>query len=679
MYVDFGGMKFFNARHGFAEGNKMLKAFANLLAHMFGTENCCHIGADHFAAIADEVGLEDKLKGVFREFGKQYDGKTPPVHVGIYPHRIEDVPISLACDRAKLACNTLRGTYASAFRYYNASLRNDTLQRHYFVENLDTAIREGWIQLYLQPIIRATSGMVCDAEALARWNDPKRGIMSAASFIPALEEAGLIYKLDLYMLDQVLDEVRTQMEHNDRPVVPHSINLSRSDFDACDIVEEIRKRVDAAGVARDRITVEITESVIGRDFEFMKEQVQRFQTLGFPVWMDDFGSGYSSLNALRSIKFDLIKFDMSFMRRLDEGKEGKIILTELMRMANSLGVDTVCEGVETKEHVRFLQEIGCSKLQGYYFGKPMSIQTICNLYDRDALLAEENPEESQYYESIGRANLFDLGVMCGDDQSALQNTFSTIPTAIIEVKGNEATYVRSNSSYRELARRVFGIDAQSERVDLSDFNLAHGTAFALAIRRCCEKGGHTFFDERLHDGSVIHSFVRRIAVNPVTGSVAIALVVLSVSDASQSASFAEMAKVAAMAANFMVLYMIDPQTGHYTEHSPSSEFDSLGLSRSGDDFFADVVRDAPKAIDPADIERHLRVLTKDNIMQEIQKNGLFVHNYRLLLNGKSVPVSLRASLAHERDGQKIILGVNRMHAEESATLAQPSDYAELLR
>ncbi|MDO4798484.1 MAG: EAL domain-containing protein, partial [Coriobacteriales bacterium] len=408
-------------------------------------------------------------------------------------------------------------------------------------------------------------------------------------------------------------------------------------------------------------------------------QVQRFQALGFPVWMDDFGSGYSSLNALHSIKFDLIKFDMSFMRRLDEGEEDRIILTELMRMANSLGVDTVCEGVETKEQIRFLQEIGCSKLQGYYFGKPMPIQTIRNLHDLDVLLTEENPEESQYYESIGRVNLFDLGGICGEDQNALQHTFSTIPTAIMEVKDDVATYVRSSSSYRELTKRIFGIDVRNERVDLGNFNLAHGTAFVLALRKCCKKGGRTFFDERLYDGSVIHSFVRRLAVNPVTGSVAITLAVLSVSDASQSASLADIAKIAALSANFMVLYTIDPQTGRYTEHSSSSEFDSLGLARSGNDFFADVVRDAPTAIDPADMERHLRVLTKDNVMREIQRNGLFVHNYRLLLDGKSVPVSLRATLANELDGQKIILGVNRVCAEKPTALELPGDYVELLR
>ena len=154
-----------------------------------------------------------------------------------------------------------------------------------------------------------------------------------------------------------------------------SINLSRSDFDTCDIVEEIIARVDASGIGRDKLTIEITESAVGADFEFIKKQVNRFREQGFAVWMDDFGSGYSSIDLLQSMEFDLIKFDMSFMQRLDEGNNGKIILTELMKMATALGVDTLCEGVETEEQLRFLQEIGCAKLQGYYYCKPITFET----------------------------------------------------------------------------------------------------------------------------------------------------------------------------------------------------------------------------------------------------------------------------------------------------------------
>ena len=235
--------------------------------------------------------------------------------------------------------------------------------------NIDRAIQEKWIRVYYQPIVSAKDGKVCDEEALARWIDPTEGFLSPADFIPFLESAGLIYKLDLFVLEEALEKIRRRQEAG-LEVVPQSINLSRSDFEGRDIVEEIRRRVDAAGVGHDMITVEITESIIGSNFEYMNEQVKRFRENGFAVWMDDFGSGYSSLDVLQSIEFDLIKFDMSFMRKLDQGENGKIILTELMRMASKLKLDTVCEGVEKEEHVSFLREIGCSKLQGYYFGKP---------------------------------------------------------------------------------------------------------------------------------------------------------------------------------------------------------------------------------------------------------------------------------------------------------------------
>ena len=157
------------------------------------------------------------------------------------------------------------------------------------------------------------------------------GFLSPADFISELEDARLIYKLDLYVLEQVLKKIRSRMNAKEE-IVPQSINLSRSDFETCDIVEEIRKRVDDAGVERNMISVEITEGIIGENFDYMKEQISRFQDLGFKVWMDDFGSGYSSLNVLHSISFDLIKFDQSFTKKLLEEERGRIILKDMMKM-----------------------------------------------------------------------------------------------------------------------------------------------------------------------------------------------------------------------------------------------------------------------------------------------------------------------------------------------------------
>ncbi len=814
LYIDFSGMKFFNARHGFAEGDKILQSFARLLSGAFSNENSCRIGADHFAVLTEEEGVEEKLNRIFREFGELYGGKTPPVHVGIYPYRIEDVSASTACDRAKLACTSLKGSYTSAYCYYDEELREEALLKHYVIENFDTAIREKWIQVYLQPIVRAVNEKVCDVEALARWNDPEKGVLSPAAFIPVLEETGLICKLDLYMLDRVLEAIKIQSEEGFY-VVPHSINISRADFDACDIVEEIRKRVDAAGVKRDRITVEITESVIGSNLEFMKEQVERFRRLGFPVWMDDFGSGYSSVKVLQSIKFDVIKFDMSFLRKLDEGKERKVILTDLMRMASSLDTDTVCEGVETKSQVRFLREIGCSKLQGYYYSRPIPFDAIRDMHKNSALIENENPEESDYYESIGKMNLFDLGVIANEDNDALQKTFSNIPIAVLEVKDGEAKYVRNNRAYQDFAKRFFGIDVADGQMALRQTDDEAISTCLSVVKQCSENGNRVFFDNKTADGSVIHSFARRIAVNPVTGSAAVAIAVLSITESDEKTTYADIAKslaadyyniyvidldtndyieyssnvggeelsierhgkeffesarretmtriyeedrepflalftkenvlrdldaqgvftttyrlidtgtpmyvnmkitrmqggdriilgisiidahmkqqeeekklrqetvslgrIAALAGNYIALYIVDPVTERYIKYSSSQEYTKLGLTERGEAFFTQVQTDGAEVLYPEDMERLLCVLTKDNVLREIRQNGIFIHNYRLLIDGKYVPVSLRAALIREADGEKIIFGVNKLFTKEPAANELGIIYSHIAR
>ena len=792
IYCDFCGLTGFNRKNGYAEGDKLIQAFAELLVTYFGKESCCRLAQDNFAVYTDEDGLEAKLEKLFEEWHSLNGGKSLPVRAGIYVDDNPQLEIGVACDRAKMACNVHRNSYVSIYEYFTEKLQEKDAVRQYILDNLDRAMQEKWIKAYLQPIVRAVNEKVCDVEALARWVDPENGVLSPASFIPVLEDAGLIYKLDLYMLDRVLEIIKLQIDAGFN-VIPHSINLSRSDFDACDIVEEIRKRVDASGVDRNKITIEITESVLGNDLVFMKEQVERFRKLGFPVWMDDFGSGYSSMDVLQSIQFDLIKFDMSFIKKYDEGGNAKVILTELMRMATSLGVDTVCEGVETASQVRFLQEIGCSKLQGYYYSKPIALQTFLEMDQKNALIENENPKESDYYESIGRVNLFDLGVIASGDDNAIQRSFNTVPIAVLEINGDKARYLRSNRSYQLFTKRFFNYDISNDPLDLKNPEGAKWSNYLSEVKQCCKSGNSIFFDGKASDGFVFHFFARRLHVNPVTGATAVAMAVLSVSKPDEKTTYADIAqslaadyynlfvidldsdeyteyssrigveelsivrrgkdffasakrdtmtriyeedrasflalftkekvlrdldrqgvftttyrlidtgtpmyvnmkitrlrggnrlilgvsiidahmkqleeekklrqerislgRIAALSPDYIVLYTIDPVTGHYIQYNASKEYESFGLAKQGDDFFGDVVRDAPKAIAPDDIERHLRILTKENMLREIREHGLFIHKYRLLLGGKNVPAGLKATLIRESDGEKIILGV----------------------
>ena len=420
---------------------------ADILAEEFGQKGCARFAQDHFAAFAPEEGLRERLDVVIGKCGATNGGKTLPIRIGIYPNRLESVDIATACDRAKLAANEWKWRKESYYSFFDMHMLEEERSRQAIIDNLERAIDEGWIQVYYQPIVRSTNGKVCDVEALARWHDPVRGMLMPSAFIPVLEEAMLIHKLDLCVVRQVLHHIKANEELGNKSV-PASINFSRMDFDAYDLVEEICTLVDEAGVDRKLLNIEITESVVGRDFKFMREQIDRLRAQGFRVWMDDFGSGYSSLEVLQSLKFDLIKFDMGFMRRLDEGEEGKIILTEMMKMATSLGVDTVCEGVETSDQVRFLQEIGCSKLQGYHFMRPVPPKKIIEKYTKLIPDGFEEPREADYYDIMGKVNLFDLSFLANMDDSVAKNTFDTVPMGIMEL--NSSGTLRS--SYAAISR-----------------------------------------------------------------------------------------------------------------------------------------------------------------------------------------------------------------------------------
>ena len=663
LYMDFSGMKFYNTRHGFAEGDKLLRAFARVLIKIFGAERCCRIGADHFAVQTEETGLEEKIRNMLAECREMNGGKTLPLHVGVYPRQAESVHTSVACDRAKLACTALRGRYGMAVNYYSQDLNDDAEKKQYIIENIDRAIEEKWIQVYYQAIIRVANDRVCDEEALSRWIDPVRGFLSPADFIPALEESKLIYKLDLFVVEQVLEKIKKMAEVG-MYVIPQSVNLSRSDFDSCDIVEEIRRRVDDAGVDRSLLTIEITESVIGSDFDFMKEQVARFQKLGFKVWMDDFGSGYSSLDVLQSIHFDLIKLDMRFMQQFNSGDDCRIILTELVKMAIGLGVETVCEGVEREDQIEFLQEIGCTKAQGFLYSRPLPFSAILNMIQTGKDIRYENPAETEYYATLGRVNLYDVAVIAGEGDDSLRRYFDTLPMAIVEVNGTRAQYARCNKSYRDFMEQVFGItlSGQSQALDETGMPGGHGAAFMGAVMRCSRDGNRAIVDEPIDEKTTIHIFIRRVAVNPVTGTAAIAVAVLAVVDAegNTDASFADVSR--ALSSDYLNLYYVDTATDQFIEYTPDAGHDNLAVERRGGDFFNASAKDAQVFIYKEDRDYFIDSFTKENILRTIDEHGTFTLTYRLLVGQTPTYVNMKA-VRMRTDATHIIIGVSNVDAQ----------------
>ena len=656
LYTDFTGMKYFNHKYGFAEGDRLLRSFARTLADYFGNENCCRLGQDHFAVITTNDNLEPTLERLFEDCKTLNGSRSLCLHVGIYLHWYEGIVASTACDRAKFACDTLSGSYTSAYSYYNTNMMDTEEKQQYIIAHLDRAIEEGWIKVYYQPIVRAVNGRVCDEEALARWIDPLKGFMSPADFIPVLEEHGLIYKLDLYVVDTVLKKIKT-MEQEGLALVPQSVNLSRSDFDCCDMVEEICRRVDEAGISRSLLTIEITESVLGQDFDFIKLQVDRFREQGFAVWMDDFGSGYSSLDVLQSIRFDLIKFDMHFMRQFDEGNNSKIILTELLKMATALDIDTICEGVETQEQVQFLQETGCSKLQGYYFCKPIPLDKILERYRTNAQIGFENPDESRYFEQIGRVNLHDLSVMTQENHGEFDNIFSTIPMGIIEIHNGQVRFARTNQTYRDFMFRSFKLTITDKPEPFFNNPAAMASSFMKGLMRSVNDDGLIYIDETMPDGSQVHSCMRRIAVNPVNGTVATAVVVLSVTSNEQGATYANIAR--ALAADYFNLFYVNINNERFIEYTSKAGFEELAVERHGDNFFEQSRSDAMKYIHPEDSENFVKNFTKKNVIGTIDRQGQFAITYRLLIEDEPIYVMMKG-MRMQHDPMHLIIGVSNV-------------------
>ena len=666
VFINLNGMKFYNRKYGFADGDELLKNVANILIQYFGSEKACRIGQDNFAVFALSDNLEETIKDVFVELDEVTGKRNISMRVGIYPDTMGVVETSLACDRARYACNTIKHNQVSDYVFFNEDMLEYETNRQYVIDNLDRAIEEKWIQAYYQPIIRAANGRVCDEEALARWIDPVKGMLSPAEFIPVLEDSKLIYKVDLYMVDQVLEKLKKQKDKG-LYVVPNSINLSRTDFDVCDMVDEITRRVDAAGIGRDKLTIEITESVVGSDFEFIKTQVERFQSLGFHVWMDDFGSGYSSLDVLQSIHFDLIKLDMRFLRQFERNEKSRIILTELVRMAISMGTDTVTEGVETQEQVEFLRDIGCTKLQGFHYCRPIPLDNILKRYEEGNQIGFENPDESEYYEALGRINLYDMDAVLSDedddqdDIDGMEQYFNTLPMAIVETNNIEVKISRANPSYRDFIDKSFGQMEIDVRVKIEDLLKSPAATFAKSLSSCAEKGGRQFIEEKMGNGITIHSVIRRVAVNSVTGYSACAIVVLGINkDSRSSITYADIAS--SLSADYLYLYYVNLENENFIEYRPDSAKEALSVERHGEKFFESSRKDAYEFIYKDDVPRFVDSFSKENVIKSIDEHGAFIFAYRLMIEGEPRYVNMKA-IRMSNDYNHLIIGVNNVDAQ----------------
>ncbi len=323
----------------------------------------------------------------------------------------------------------------------------------FVIKNYKKAIAYHEIQTFYQPVIRTVTRQLCSFEALARWIDPEIGMIYPDEFIPVLEREGLIHLLDAAILRQVCARIRSCLLKGETPI-PVSVNLSRLDFSLCDIFTVADDIVSDYQIPHDFIYFEITESVMAEQKDYLMGIVDRFRSAGYQIWMDDFGSAYSSLNVLKDFSFDELKLDMSFLRPFS--LRSKRIVTAVVKMAKVIDIHTLAEGVETVEQFEYLRDIGCEKVQGYYFGKPMPYEeAISNLQDKE--IAIELPQDRHYYDKIGKIDyLSAVPFMKRKEYDAIATAreLNSIPLCLAEFSDDYFKMLFCNMAFEKTAYSV---------------------------------------------------------------------------------------------------------------------------------------------------------------------------------------------------------------------------------
>ncbi len=385
VHFDIPNFKLYNERNGFAMGDELLRDFGNTIRIVFEGGVVARFSDDHFVVFTtfEHDDVINAVEEVYRRMLLAEDiNKKIKVKAGIYFVEDDRAEVGLACDHARLACNSIKNRHDVNYCIYDDIIRDSLRRQQFVVDHIDEAIACDYLKVFYQPMIRVSTGEICGYEALVRWIDPEDGMLSPAYFIETLEHFHLIHLVDEYVVKKVCQDYQ-MLEASGEALVPISVNISRLDFEICDVYKLLADFCEIYDVPREMIDVEITESAFSDNTGLIKEEARRIREAGYEIWIDDFGSGYSSLTTLADYQFDVLKLDMVFLRNVSKNDKTKTLMRNIVKTSKELGVQTLSEGVESEEHYKFLNEIGCDMAQGYYFGKPLPMEEMLEkLYEK---------------------------------------------------------------------------------------------------------------------------------------------------------------------------------------------------------------------------------------------------------------------------------------------------------
>ena len=377
-----------NELNGKQYGDQVLRQIADELRnHLQGMRGiACRTTADNFYIYCEHCdSYEDMMRRLLGGIADMLQSDRISLRLGVYPEVDKSVDIERRFDRAQLACNTIRGNYTQSIAYYDQSLYEKEIFSEHLIEDIDEAIEKHHLKVYFQPKygIQGPKPVLQSAEALIRWVHPEIGMISPGNFIPLFEQNGLIRKLDRFVWREAAAQIADWKRRYGR-VIPVSVNVSRIDIYDPDLPSEFLSLIRDQGLAPEDYLLEITESAYTEETDQLISSVQKLRGMGFKVEMDDFGSGYSSLNTLSILPIDVLKLDMGFIRGMEKDPRRRRLVEIVMEIARYLEVPMIAEGVETQDQLDRLKALGCDIVQGYLFSKPVPPEVFETMITPDA-------------------------------------------------------------------------------------------------------------------------------------------------------------------------------------------------------------------------------------------------------------------------------------------------------
>lgn len=442
--IDLQNFKLFNDWYGRETGDNVLSAIGHELSKIADAEGgiAGYFGSDDYALLIpggnlDVEGLYERIHEIVKKHGASV-GFLPAIGASYSQGSVSAYTLY---DQASLACHEAKEDQKSRVRFFSQAMVSRTEEDYLVLSEFKNALAKGEITFYLQPQCRSDNGKIVGAEALARWLKPDGRMIPPVAFIPVLERYGFVPDLDQAIWESVCRWIK-EMNDCGNPVVPVSVNISPVDIFTLDVPAFFEHMIDLYQIPRESIKLEITETAYSESSDRVRSAVQELRKKGFVVLMDDFGSGFSSLNMLREMNVDVLKLDANFLRmsRANE-KKGMHIIESVIHMAKTMAIPVIVEGVETKEQCDYLMGLGVRFIQGYYFYKPMSREAF------ETLVKEKDMTDPQGFAFTANEE-FRIREFLNDtvySDSMLNHIIG--PAAIYSLHGDDIDIIRFNQMF----------------------------------------------------------------------------------------------------------------------------------------------------------------------------------------------------------------------------------------